>query len=131
MFCPECGTENKGHAKFCYKCGTKIKNTTVPVIRDVYKPQPVRIQRKSVHYGPIIIGMIIIGALYTVPIYSTSSPFGGQYSLTLSSVSSMCNNAFIAILGGANCEFYKGIFYVGWIIGIVCLILGLIPSDQN
>ena len=73
----------------------------------------------------IILGIIIIGALYMIPIYPTSSSFGGQYSLTVSSVSSMCDNTFIALLGGSSCQFYKGIFYLGWISGAILIIYGL------
>jgi len=73
----------------------------------------------------IIVGIIIIGALYMIPIYSTSSPFGGHYSFTVSSVSSLCNNTFIALLGGSSCQFYKGIFYLGWISGIILIVYGL------
>jgi hypothetical protein len=73
----------------------------------------------------IILGIIIIGALYMVPIYSTTAPLIGHYSLTVSSISSLCDNTFIAMLGGSSCEFYKGIFYLGWISGIVLIIYGL------
>jgi ribosomal protein L40E len=30
MFCPECGTENPEHNKYCWNCGTKIQRPPAP-----------------------------------------------------------------------------------------------------
>jgi hypothetical protein len=76
----------------------------------------------------IIGGIIIISTLYIIPIATFSYPLGGEYSVTISSVASMCQNTFIALLGGSDCEFYKGVFLIGWIIGGVLVIYGLMTK---
>jgi hypothetical protein len=73
----------------------------------------------------IVIGILCIGALYVYPVYTFSSPLVGHYSFTVSSIASLCDNPFMALLGGSSCEFYKGIFYLGWIGGIILIFYGL------
>jgi len=78
-----------------------------------------------VKIGSLIAGICCIGALYFIPIYQTSMPLFGTYSLTISSVASWCGNPMISALGGSSCSFYTGIFYLGWIIGIGLIWNGL------
>jgi hypothetical protein len=73
----------------------------------------------------IVIGILCIGALYVYPVYTSSAPLVGHYSLTVSSIASLCDNPFMALLGGSSCEFYKGLFYIGWLVGIILIIYGL------
>ena len=91
----------------------------------------------------IILGIICIGFLYFFPV--TQLPTGGTNDygafgretiyegVTLSQLASLCSNAiiglFATILGkGYNCQVYTGIFYIGWIIGLVLIVYGLIPT---
>lgn len=123
MFCPECGVENKGNAKFCLECGTKIRDSP-PEIKEIIKTQPTPPQRNSVNFGLVIIGIIIIGTLYTIPFIN-----GGGIQFTLSSIASFCENPLISILGGSQCQIYKSLFYIGWIVGIIFIALGLLARD--
>ncbi|MGD0534665.1 MAG: hypothetical protein ABR999_04390 [Methanoregula sp.] len=79
--------------------------------------------------GYIIVGICIIGALYFLPVTTVQVPnfFGPstQVSLTVSSISSLCSNTIVAALGGSSCQMYVGAFYIGWIVGIVLILYGL------
>lgn len=76
-----------------------------------------------VSLSKILIGIVLIGALYLIPISK-------KYSI--SSLASMCNNAIGALLGGSQCQFYIYLFYLGWIVGIVLILWGLMsPNTSN
>lgn len=80
--------------------------------------------------GAIIAGICIIGILYFIPITSIQVPsfLGSQsysVSYTISSISSLCDNSLISALGGSTCQTYKGLFYIGWISGIILIVYGL------
>jgi len=74
--------------------------------------------------GKIIIGILVIAALYTIPIYH-----GMGTSYSISALASLCENPIIALLGGSQCQAYKLFFYAGWIVGIVFVAWGLLESD--
>jgi len=74
----------------------------------------------------VIIGILIIGALYTIPFFH-----GLGTSYTLSTMASLCDNPIISILGGSACQTYKMYFYIGWIVGIIFIAWGLLSKDSN
>ena len=123
MFCPECGTENKGNAKFCLECGTKIRDSP-PEIKEIIRTQSTPPKRNSVNFGFVFFGIIIVGIMYTIPFSNV-----GGYQFTLSSLASLCENPLISILGGSQCQIYKSLFYIGWIVGIIFIALGLLSHD--
>jgi hypothetical protein len=94
----------------------------------------------------LVAGIAVILFLYVipVPVYPTPHPvmgsvlsFSGQqitcpssYSLTISALAQSVNDPLIigglsacsVIVGGQTYGMYQGLFYVGWIIGIICLL---------
>jgi len=74
--------------------------------------------------GKVIIGILVIAALYTIPIYHI---MGSSYSI--SAIASLCENPIISLLGGSQCQIYKMYFYIGWIVGIVLVAWGLLEHD--
>jgi hypothetical protein len=74
--------------------------------------------------GKVILGILIIGALYMIPIYHA---MGTSYSI--SALASLCENPIISLLGGSQCQAYKMFFYIGWIVGIVFVAWGLLEHD--
>jgi len=97
----------------------------------------------------IAAGIVIILFLYVVPVPVYPTPhsvmgtvfsFSGQqiscptsYSLTISALAQSVNDPLIigglsacsVIVGGQTYGMYQGLFYVGWIIGIICLLYGV------
>jgi len=59
--------------------------------------------------GPIAGGVIVI--MY-YPWHPFIQPFSGNYSMTVSSDSSMCDNPFITIPGGSAQSLFKRNFYI-------------------
>ena len=121
MFCPECGKEKPDNKKFCDECGSAL-----------FKRVPTNTQQKKTEkrteFSPIVflilIGILIILALYLVPI--VPSYFGN--SLTLSKTVELCSSPFPVI--GCN-ESYQWMFYIGWIIGIFCIVLGVFNKKDR
>lgn len=74
----------------------------------------------------ILIGIVIIGALYIIP---DPHVMGGMY--TIASIASLCENPIFSILGGSECQFYKTIFYGGWLAGIVIIVIGIFSPDSK
>jgi uncharacterized membrane protein YvbJ len=67
MYCPICGAENEGRAKFCIGCGRKIEDPTPIIVKREtikrefpFKPKPLF----------ILIGIILISSLYLLPIHT-------------------------------------------------------------
>jgi hypothetical protein len=93
----------------------------------------------------IIIGLFCIGFLYFVPVKGIPIS-GGVITNTgletiwggfpLSQLASLCSNPIIGPLAAAsnngyNCQVYTGIFYISWIIGLVFIVYGLIPTKEE
>jgi hypothetical protein len=74
--------------------------------------------------GIVIIGILIIGAMYTIPLFGSAS-----HMYTLSSLVSFCDNPLIGLLAGSQCQTYKTEFYLGWIVGIIIIAIGLFSRD--
>jgi hypothetical protein len=121
MYCPECGAENKENAKFCLECGTQIKRQSSEI-----KENQGNRESSSPSFALIIIGILIIGAMYTIPFFHI---MGTSY--TLSSIASFCDNPLISLLGGTTCQGYKMIFYFGWFVGIIVIVSGLFFLMEN
>jgi hypothetical protein len=95
----------------------------------------------------IIIGLVCIGLLYFFPVpvkpipivvpglmsnladsqaaISGSGSVSGNGVVTLSQLASLCSNPYY------NCQVYTGFFYIGWIIGLVLIVYGLIPKKES
>lgn len=74
--------------------------------------------------GKVIIGILVIAALYTIPIYHAMGT-----SFSISALASWCENPIISLLGGSQCQAYKMFFYIGWVVGIIFVVWGLLDSD--
>ena len=61
MICPECKTQNPGHARFCGKCGHEIAPTPPPPPRNPPAPDKTTDFFKWVGY--IFTGLIVLGML--------------------------------------------------------------------
>jgi hypothetical protein len=97
----------------------------------------------------IVVGIICILFLYTIPVpiyppphsiyVGTSGASTGQImpcsqpsTLTISQLSGSVSNPFVmgsmstcsSAIGGPSYELYTGLFYIGWIIGILCVLYG-------
>jgi len=123
MYCQECGTENKENAKFCLECGTRIKYARRSSEIEVNQRNR---KSSSPSVGLVIIGILIIGVMYTIPFFHV---MGTAY--TLSSLASLCENPFISALGGSTCQGYKMFFFIGWFIGIILIASGLLFAMEN
>jgi hypothetical protein len=76
--------------------------------------------------GLIIIGILIIGAMYTLPVFGF---VGHMY--TLSSLVSYCDHPLMELFASSQCQTYKIEFYLGWFVGIILAIIGLLSTDEQ
>lgn len=116
MYCPECGAENKENAKFCLECGSRIKQITRSSDNMV---NPRNRESSSPSFALIVIGILIIAAMYTIPFFHVM-----WTDYTLSSIASLCDNPLFSFLSGSTCQGYKMFFYIGWTVGIIVIASG-------
>jgi hypothetical protein len=72
----------------------------------------------------VLIGFLIIGALYTLPLVHSISD-----SYTLSSFASPCEDPLISFIGISECRAYQIYFYLSWIVGITIIAWGFVKHD--
>jgi len=94
----------------------------------------------------IVIGIICILFLYAIPVPVYPVPYSDHMNpgdlglsqcssnptLTISQLSGSVSNPMLvgslntceSTIGGPSYELYTGLFYVGWIIGILCILSG-------
>jgi hypothetical protein len=122
MYCPECGTENIDTANFCLDCGTRIKPQ--PIVLDV---KPLRTEKTvySPHLGSIFIGILIILAMYLIPI--SSVPYGG--TITLAKQVELCSAPFSSLIYRCS-NSLSMFFYAGWLVGLFFIGIGIINKKE-
>lgn len=103
MICPECGTENPDKNEFCGKCGTSLKGKS-----SGWTPEPIG----------IIIGMVIIFAIYTVPL----AP-GPIHTVTIARSAEFCSSGY-CISG------QPWVFYGLWILGLFSIASGIFHKKE-
>lgn len=120
MFCPECGIENKDHAKFCLECGSRIKyGSKTPNVKKIKPPQ-------VWNPDPFAIGMgiIIIVGMYIFPFVPISFL---RQSVTLAKYAEVCNTPIIF-----HCDSnIQWIFFGLWFIAIILIIFGLFQKTRE
>jgi len=123
LYCPECGIENKDTAKFCLECGARIKpQPTVPDVnflrseKTVYEPS----------VGLILLGIVIILAMYIIPIFPMPS-LTGKTIATLAQIQGLCSTFSILV---ACPPWVSLTFYLGWGIGIVFIVIGIFNKKK-
>jgi len=112
MICPKCGTENKDTYHFCDRCGfyfdEPIQKTTV--------------NKPSV--ALILFGLFIILAMYTLPIIPSQTLYG-KSTTTLANTIQSCASPFV------RCpEIISWIFFVGWGLGILLIVIGIFNKKE-
>ena len=152
-FCPNCGAKlSSSDVKFCSECGAKIaleplkleesrevncsscgaiidpNSPYCPKCNRLVNPslletKPIESTTKSKTFGEVIIGIIIIAALYLFP-YATLN----NRNLSIADLNSLCDSGigqFAQLLVQTNCSTYNAIFIIGWIVGIVFILIGI------
>lgn len=74
----------------------------------------------------VIVGILIILALYILPIKS----FGGR-NFSIADLTSICNSPMGIMMGGSDCNVWNMVFYGGWAIGIVGIIFGVVKYSKK
>lgn len=115
MFCPKCGKENPDTNQFCGGCGEGL-----------IKIPSNKTQKKTV-YKPIIIlilfGILIILAMYLLPVVPCQSTIYGACKTTLAKTSEICGSG---MPGTQSCnELISWTFFIGWGIGIILIVMGI------
>jgi Na+/serine symporter len=114
-FCPSCGANLPPDVKFCSNCGERIDRISIA-------PQTRPINLESA--ASIIVGILVIAVLYTFPI---GISFNRNY--TIAEINAACNSALGQIAQLAfqsnECGFYNAIFIIGWISGLILIIIGI------
>lgn len=132
-YCHECGTELfDDTSKFCSKCGVK----TIKDISPLQKPIPIQSEpvvhkeeikdlKKNSHSvgNGIIFIFVALGVLFTIYAFPMAS-IGGK-SLSVADLNLYCSNPLINVLSGNSCSLYSSLFYIGWVIVVVIIIVGI------
>jgi hypothetical protein len=73
----------------------------------------------------IIAGVIIILILYIYPVTSFQ-----ERNLSIADLQTLCNSVVGIALGGSNCNIWNMLFYGGWLIGIICILYGVVDYSK-
>jgi hypothetical protein len=118
MFCPKCGTENPDDNKHCKECGAALINSSLPTNpKNQYSPDPFLIGA----------GAVILVTMYFMPIV----PISGNSTITLAHSVSLCGDPFSAMLYGCSKSSLSWIFYGGWVLAIICIVIGLFDQSEE
>ena len=140
-YCYECG-EPLPHDddKYCHSCGSKLSlpcqegylNDIVERTVDKKICRASNKHRYSYDIGIflIILGIAILLAVYLVPAYTVTQPMiiGSQpstISFSIAQIHSFCSIPLAGTLTGNICSTYDIFFYIGWILAIICFIMGI------
>lgn len=118
MFCPKCGWAAEHDSKFCSHCGANLKELTESI--------PVKTVHHGLSWGTIVFGILIIVAIYLIPMFPSKSLLGSQNLVTLSKAMDLCNSP----LGSCNGFSIQLWFYSFWICGIFFVFIGFISKNK-
>jgi len=101
----------------------------------------------------IVVGILCILFLYAIPVPVYPVPYSSHMSvgdlglsqcssnptLTIAQLSGSVSNPMTvgsintcaSMIGGPSYELYSGLFYIGWIIGILCVLYGFFFHNRN
>jgi len=110
--------ENKDTGNFEFRTGIGIIDNCFDPVNFERKNQPLKSINPQLN---VIAGVIIILALYIFPITS----FQGR-NLSVADFNTVCSNIIGIAFGGSNCDIWNTFFYGGWLIGIICILWGVV-----